>query len=62
VEVKPDTFEPREVRTGPRHGEAVVIASGLSGGESVVVQGGFLLDSEAQLRGTTAGAANHDGH
>jgi Cu(I)/Ag(I) efflux system membrane fusion protein len=62
VEVKPNTFEPREVRTGPRHGEAVVIASGLSGGESVVVQGGFLLDSEAQLRGTTAGASGHESH
>ncbi|HEX9982701.1 MAG TPA: efflux RND transporter periplasmic adaptor subunit [Thermoanaerobaculia bacterium] len=53
VETAPGTFEPREVKTGPRHGEQVVIVSGLQGGESIVVEGGFLLDSEAQLRAAT---------
>lgn len=51
VETQPGTYEPREITTGGRHGEAIVIASGLGEGENVVVEGGFLLDSEAQLRG-----------
>jgi Cu(I)/Ag(I) efflux system membrane fusion protein len=51
VETKPGTYEPRTVRTGQRHGEAIVIVSGVNEGDTVVVEGGFLLDSEAQLRG-----------
>jgi Cu(I)/Ag(I) efflux system membrane fusion protein len=61
VETAPGSFEPREVRSGGHHGEMVVIASGLQGGETVVVDGAFLLDSEAQLRSTTAAAA-HEAH
>ena len=62
VETQPGTYEPREVTTGARHGESVVIAAGLHEGEKIVTEGGFLLDSEAQLRGTTAAAAEHAGH
>jgi Cu(I)/Ag(I) efflux system membrane fusion protein len=62
VETQPNTFEPREVNTGARHGESIVIVAGLHEGEKIVVEGGFLLDSEAQLRGTTAAAAEHAGH
>lgn len=51
VETQPGSYEPRQVTTGGRHGEAIVIASGLREGENVVVEGGFLLDSEARLRG-----------
>jgi Cu(I)/Ag(I) efflux system membrane fusion protein len=58
VETQPGSYEPRRVTTGGRHGDAIVIASGLSAGEVVVVEGGFLLDSEAQLRGATAGAGH----
>lgn len=54
VEKAPGEYEPREVRTGGRHGEAIVIVSGLQPGESIVVEGGFLLDSEAQLRGASS--------
>lgn len=57
VELRPGTYEPREVRTGERHGDQVVIQAGLAGGENVVVEGAFLLDSEAQLRAATTGAA-----
>jgi Cu(I)/Ag(I) efflux system membrane fusion protein len=57
VETGPGSFEPREVITGERHGDQIVIRSGLAGGENVVVEGGFLLDSEAQLRAATAGSA-----
>lgn len=59
VETTPGTYEPREVRTGQRHGESIVIVSGIEEGENVVVEGGFLLDSEAQLRGATGDHANH---
>ena len=55
VESQPGTYEPRIVTTGGRHGQAMVIASGLAEGDNVVVEGGFLLDSEAQLRGATGG-------
>jgi membrane fusion protein, copper/silver efflux system len=50
VETQPGTYEPREVKAGQRHGESIVIVSGLSPGDRVVIEGGFLLDSEAQLR------------
>lgn len=53
VETGPGSYEPRQVTTGPRHGDSIVILSGLNAGDSVVVEGGFLLDSEAQLRGAT---------
>lgn len=59
VETQPGTYEPREVTTGGRHGESVVIASGLHEGDNVVVEGGFLLDSEAQLRGAGTGGHEH---
>lgn len=55
VETAPGRYEPRAVTTGGRHGEQIVIASGLAEGETVVVQGAFLLDSEAQLRAATGG-------
>lgn len=58
VEVSDRTFEPREITSGGLHGESVVIASGLHEGDKVVVQGGFLLDSEAQLRSVSSGAAS----
>ena len=53
VETQPGSYEPRRITTGGRHGDAIVIVSGLSEGEVVVVEGGFLLDSEAQLREAT---------
>ena len=59
VETSPGTYEPREVTTGGRHGEQIVIAAGLHAGDNVVIEGGFLLDSEAQLRGATAGGHVH---
>jgi membrane fusion protein, copper/silver efflux system len=51
VETRPGTYEPRQVTTGGRHGEAIVINTGINAGDNVVVEGGFLLDSEARLRG-----------
>jgi membrane fusion protein, copper/silver efflux system len=54
VEGARGSFEPREVTVGPRHGEQIVISSGLKPGDNIVIEGGFLLDSEAQLRGATS--------
>jgi Cu(I)/Ag(I) efflux system membrane fusion protein len=59
VERQPNTYEPREVTIGGRHGEQIVIVSGLAEGDNVVVEGGFLLDSEAQLRGAPTTEHKH---
>jgi Cu(I)/Ag(I) efflux system membrane fusion protein len=50
VEVGSGTFAPREVRAGARSSDRVEILSGLDGSETIVVDGAFLLESEAQLR------------
>ncbi|MEK6372241.1 MAG: efflux RND transporter periplasmic adaptor subunit [Acidobacteriota bacterium] len=60
VEVSPGTFAPRQVRLGTRTPDRVEIVSGLAAGESVVVEGVFLIDSEAQLR-AAAPAGGPDG-
>ncbi len=54
------TFEPREVTLGARSGAYREVVSGLSEGDLVVVNGGFRIDSELQIRGRSsmmAGAA-----
>jgi Cu(I)/Ag(I) efflux system membrane fusion protein len=50
VEVSTGNFSPRRVTLGARTAERVEILSGLNAGDIVAVEGGFLLDSEAQLR------------
>lgn len=59
VETTPGTYEPRKVSTGPRHGEQIVVTDGLRAGDVIVTEGGFLLDSEAQLRNITSGHGAH---
>jgi Cu(I)/Ag(I) efflux system membrane fusion protein len=60
VEVEPNTFEPRVIRVGGRANGYYEILSGLSEGETVATSGGFLIDSESQLKG---GASDpHAGH
>ncbi len=51
VETTPGMFEPREVRVGERMDEKVQILSGIKTGDKVAVSGGYLLDSESQLKG-----------
>jgi len=51
VEMEPGMFEPRDVQVGARVGDNVQIVSGLSGGEKVAATGGYLIDSESQLKG-----------
>lgn len=43
-------FEPRDVNVGIKFDGKYQITSGLSEGEEVAVQGGFLIDSESQLK------------
>jgi Cu(I)/Ag(I) efflux system membrane fusion protein len=62
VETKPGMFEPRDVKVGARVGDQLQILSGLARGDKVAASGGYLIDSEAQLRGVTAPAAGHEGH
>lgn len=68
----PAIYEPRDVETGLRVGDAVVALSGLADGDEVVTRGQFLIDSQLQLTGkpsllvpeAAAGAAAdpHAGH
>jgi Cu(I)/Ag(I) efflux system membrane fusion protein len=51
VETEENVFAPRPVRLGQRSKGYWEILSGLSEGETVVTSGGYLIDSESQLRG-----------
>ena len=57
VAVGDGVFQPREVITGSRYGDRVQVVKGLKEGESVVVSGLFLLDSESRLQTAAARAA-----
>ncbi|MBU1298770.1 MAG: cupredoxin domain-containing protein [Bacteroidetes bacterium] len=60
VEVKENTFEPRDVKLGIDDGSYVEVISGLNEGEFVVVTGGYLIDSESQLQQpASAGVHQH---
>ena len=50
VERNSGIFEPRTVETGARLGDSVVITSGLTPGERIVVSGNFLIDSESRFQ------------
>ncbi len=54
VEARSNQFEPRTVTTGIRSEGFTEITSGLSEGETVVVSGGYLIDSESQLQNPDA--------
>ena len=60
VETKPGLFEPRDVKVGARVNDRVQIISGLLRGDKVAATGGYLIDSESQLKG--GGGAGHAGH
>jgi Cu(I)/Ag(I) efflux system membrane fusion protein len=73
VEDQPGRYSAREVKLGPRAGEFYPVLSGVDEGETVVVQGNFLLDSQAQITGkpcllfpaglrANVGHAGHAGH
>lgn len=60
VETKPGLFQQRNVEIGVRSGDMMQILSGLKAGEKVAASGGYLIDSEAQLKGS--GSGGHEGH
>ena len=51
-------FEPRKVTIGPVVDGNAVILSGLKAGETIVVSGGFLIDSESGLKNAMAGMSH----
>jgi Cu(I)/Ag(I) efflux system membrane fusion protein len=48
-------FEPREVKLGRKGDGYVEILSGLKAGESIVVNGNFLIDAESNLQSALKG-------
>ncbi|HJV66281.1 MAG TPA: efflux RND transporter periplasmic adaptor subunit [Geomonas sp.] len=58
VEKSPGVFEPHDVQTGARVDDRVQIVSGLAEGDRVAASGGYLIDSESQLRG--GGGGGHE--
>jgi len=51
-------YTPRQVTVGATDGDRAQILSGLEPGEVVVTAGGFLIDSESQLRQMSAGGTD----
>jgi hypothetical protein len=61
VKVSDGMFEPREVTVGMRINDNYQILSGLNDGDEVAKTGGFLIDSESQLKsGMVTGHQNMD--
>jgi Cu(I)/Ag(I) efflux system membrane fusion protein len=54
VEVRPNTFAARDVKTAEASADAVAVVAGLSEGERVVAAANFFVDSQAQLSGGAA--------
>lgn len=61
VEMKPGMFEPRDVKAGARVGDYIQIISGIKSGDKVAASGGYLIDSESQLKGGGGAHAGHGG-
>lgn len=59
-------FEPREVKVGPRVGNAFIILSGLESGEEIVIRAHFLIDAESKFQAAIQKGApspvGHGGH
>jgi membrane fusion protein, copper/silver efflux system len=55
------TFEPRDVTVGMKIGDKYQIISGINDGEEIAKTGGYLIDSESQLKsGNNDNSQNHD--
>jgi Cu(I)/Ag(I) efflux system membrane fusion protein len=55
VETGDGIFEPRQVQSGARFDDRILIVRGLKAGEHVVAAGTFLVDSESQLKTVASG-------
>ncbi|MDU0461045.1 MAG: efflux RND transporter periplasmic adaptor subunit [Geobacteraceae bacterium] len=60
IETSTGMFEPRDVQVGERVEDKVQILSGIKAGDKVAVSGGYLIDSESQLKGS--GGVDHSQH
>jgi len=60
VESQPGMFEPRDVQVGQQTDDKIQILSGIKPGDKVAVSGGYLIDSESQLKG--GGGQDHSQH
>lgn len=60
LKVGENTFEPREVTLGIKTNNQYEIKSGLNENDEVVVSGGYLIDSESQLKTGMQTGHNHD--
>lgn len=60
VESQPGMFEPRDVQVGQQTDDKIQVLSGLKPGDKVAVSGGYLIDSESQLKG--GGGQDHSQH
>ncbi len=60
VETSTGMFEPRDVGVGERVDDKIQILSGIKTGDKVAVSGGYLIDSESQLKGS--GGQDHSQH
>lgn len=60
VETSTGMFEPRDVQVGQTSNDKIQILSGLKAGDKVAVSGGYLIDSESQLKG--GGGQDHSKH
>jgi len=54
------TFEARDVQIGGKYEDKYHIVSGVQPGDEVAATGGFLIDSESQLKSGTAPAHQHE--
>ncbi|WP_243371666.1 efflux RND transporter periplasmic adaptor subunit [Geotalea sp. SG265] len=61
VESSPGMFEPRDVQVGQQTDDKIQILSGINPGDKVAVSGGYLIDSESQLKGGVGGHENMPG-
>lgn len=61
VETSTGMFEPRDVQVGQTSNDKIQILSGLKAGDKVAVSGGYLIDSESQLKGGGGGHENMPG-
>jgi len=50
-------LEPRQIETGPKLNDSVVVLKGLKAGDRIVSSANFLVDSEAQLQASMGGFA-----
>lgn len=55
-------FAPREIKTGVKTNGYYQVLSGLNAGDQIASTGGYLIDSESQLKGGSTAPAGHAQH